>query len=64
MDELRLALRRLTKRPAAAIASIVTATARRDVTVRARGTADDARREILSAIRQLDPVVTPGPMLS
>ncbi|HJR60289.1 MAG TPA: ABC transporter permease [Vicinamibacterales bacterium] len=34
----------------------------RDLTARAASSADDARREILAAVKQLDPLVTPTPL--
>jgi hypothetical protein len=39
-----------------------TAGASRTVTVRAAGDADAARREMLTAIKSIDPAVTPGPL--
>jgi predicted permease len=37
---------------------------RRTVTARAAGSADSARRDIMATIRQIDPAVTPAPILS
>lgn len=36
----------------------------RTVTVRAAGSADAARREVLSTIKSIDPAVTPGPLMT
>lgn len=36
----------------------------RKVTVRAAGSADAARREVLSTIKSIDPAVTPGPLMT